>query len=179
MAHQEFAGLNPTVLRFAALFHENVLLLHGEAIREHGLIANSFGESPAPWIGGDDAAEVAVAHLLTPRPDCTQVSYPPPAETITHAQLARIIATEAGRPVRYDHISASAWQRNLENDAQANPGSPVNNAMAQHISILGAALSQRDQPLVAPDPQALTAILNRPPTSFVDFVRSNLHYFTN
>lgn len=175
----DWAGLNPTVLRFAALFHENVLLLHGATISGKGLIANSFGESPAPWIGGDDAAEVAVAHLLTPRPDSTRVSYPPPAETITHAELARIIAAEADRPIRYDHISASAWQRELENNAQANPGSPVNSAMAQHISVLGAALSERRQPFVAPNPQALTAMLNRPPTSLADFVRNNLHRFTN
>lgn len=54
-----WAGLNPTVLRFGGLFHENVLLLHGATIRQDGLIANSFGQGPAPWIGGDDAAEGA------------------------------------------------------------------------------------------------------------------------
>jgi uncharacterized protein YbjT (DUF2867 family) len=174
----DWAGLNPTVLRFAALFHENVLLLHGATIREQGLIANSFGESPAPWIGGDDAAEITVAHLLAPRPAATQISYPPPAEAITHAELARIISAESGQPVRYDHIPAAAWQRELESRAESNPGTPINHAMAQHISILGAALSQRSEPLVAPDPHALAVMLNRPPTPFADFVRHNLHRFT-
>lgn len=174
----DWAGLNPTVLRVAALFHENVLLLHGATILEKGLIANSFGECPAPWIGGDDAAEITVAHLLAPRPSATQISYPPPAEAITHAEVARIISAESGQPVRYDHIPAATWQRELESDAESNPGSPVNHAMAQHISTLGAALSQRREPLVAPDPHALTAMLNRPPTPFADFVRHNLHRFT-
>jgi hypothetical protein len=50
----DWAGLNPTVLRFAGLFHENVLLLHGATIREKALIANSFGESSAPWISGSE-----------------------------------------------------------------------------------------------------------------------------
>src|SRR6201987_1060904 len=50
-----WAGLNPTVLRFGGLFHENVLLLNEATIRENGLIANSFGDGPAPWIGGSGA----------------------------------------------------------------------------------------------------------------------------
>jgi uncharacterized protein YbjT (DUF2867 family) len=175
----DWAGLNPTVLRFAGLFHENVLLLHGATIREKGLIANSFGgESPAPWISGSDAAEVAVTHLLAPRPAATQISYPPPAEVIGHAEVARIISAETGRTVRYEHISAASWRQVLEFDAESNPGSSINNAMAQHISTLGAALSQRSEPLVAPDPHALTAMLDRPPTPFADFVRHNLHRFT-
>ena len=174
----DWAGLNPTVLRFAGLFHENVLVLHESTIRQNGLIANSFGESPAPWISGSDAAEVAVAHLLAPRPASTQISYPPPAEIITHAELARIISAEAGRVVRYEHISAASWRQELEIDAAANPGSAVNIAMAQHISTIGAALSQRSEPLVAPDPQALAGMLNRPPTPFIDFVRQNLHRFS-
>jgi uncharacterized protein YbjT (DUF2867 family) len=172
-----WAGLNPTVLRFGGLFHENVLLLHEATIRENGLIANSFGEGPAPWISGDDAAELAVAHLLAPPPTSAQISYPPPAEAIDHAEVARIISAETGRPVRYEHISAATWRRELEIAGEADPASPINTAMAQHISTIGAALSKRTEPLIAPDPHALTTLLNRPPTPFADFVRRNLPRF--
>ena len=172
-----WAGLSPTVLRFAGLFHENVLLLHETTIRENGLIANSFGEGPAPWIGGDDAAEIAVAHLLAAPPASAQISYPPPAEALTHAEVARIISAETGRPVRYQHVPAATWRRELEVAAEADPTSPINSAMAQHISILGAALSRRAEPLFAPDPGALAVLLNRPPTPFADFVRHNLPRF--
>jgi uncharacterized protein YbjT (DUF2867 family) len=172
-----WAGLNPTVLRFGGLFHENVLLLHGATIRENGLIANSFGEGPAPWIGGDDAAEIAVAHLLASAPASAQVSYPPPAEVINHVEVARIISAETGRPVRFEPISAAMWREELEAVADTDPASPINVAMAQHISTIGAALSQRTEPLIAPDPHALSAILERPPTRFVDFVRRNLPHF--
>jgi uncharacterized protein YbjT (DUF2867 family) len=172
-----WASLNPTVLRFGGLFHENVLLLHGATIREKGLIANSFGQGPAPWIGGDDAAEIAVAHLLAPPPESARVSYPPPAEVINHVEVARIISTETGRPVRFEPISAANWRSELEAVAATDPGSPINVAMAQHISTVGAALSQRTEPLIAPDPHALTAILDRPPARFVDFVRRNLPHF--
>jgi uncharacterized protein YbjT (DUF2867 family) len=172
-----WAGLNPTVLRFAGLFHENVLLLHEATIREHGLIANSFGEYPAPWISGEDAAEVAVAHVLAPRPTSPQISYPPPAEAINHAEVAQIISTETGRPVRYEHMPAATWRRELEFASESDPASPINAAMAQHISTVGAALSTRTEPLIAPDPHALTTMLNRPPTPFADFVRQNLPRF--
>ena len=172
-----WAGLSPTVLRFGGLFHENVLLLHGATIRENGVIANSFGEGPAPWISGDDAAELTVAHLLAPPPASAQISYPPPAEAITHTEVARIISAETGRPVRYEHIFAATWRRELEVAGEADPASPINNAMAQHISTIGAALSKRTEPLFAPDPHALTVMLNRPPTPFADFVRRNLARF--
>ncbi|WAC91916.1 NmrA family NAD(P)-binding protein [Mycobacterium sp. Aquia_213] len=171
------AGLNPTVLRFGGLFHENVLLLHGATIRENDLITNSFGEGPAPWIGGDDAAEIAVAHLLAPAPESARVSCPPPAEVINHAEVARIISAEIGRAVRFEPISAAAWRSELESAAEAEPASPINAAMAQHISAIGGALAQRTEPMIPPDPDALAAILDRPPTRLVDFVRRNLQHF--
>jgi uncharacterized protein YbjT (DUF2867 family) len=172
-----WAGLNPTVLRFGGLFHENVLILHESTIRANGLIANSFGDGPAPWIGGADAAEITVSHLLAPRPAFAQISYPPPAEAIDHAEVARIIAAETGRPVRYEHISAATWRKELEIAGESDPASPINTAMAQHISTIGAVLSKRTEPIIAPDPHALTTMLNRPPTPFVDFVRQNLSRF--
>ena len=172
-----WAGLNPTVLRFGGLFHENVLVLHAASIRDNGLIANSFGEGPAPWIGGADAAEITVAHLLAPRPAATQISYPPPAESINHEEVARIIAAETGRPVRYEHIPAATWRSELEIAGESDPTSPINTAMAQHISTIGAAMSKRAEPIIAPDPHALTTMLNRPPTPFADFVRQNLSRF--
>jgi uncharacterized protein YbjT (DUF2867 family) len=174
-----WAGLNPTVLRIAGLFHENVLLLHQITISQDEMIANSFGAAPAPWIGGCDAAELAVTHLLAPRPASAQISYPPPAELISHAEIAGIISAETGRSIRYQQIPAAAWRRQLEMAAESEPASPINKAMAQHISTLGAVLSQRGEPLVAPDPQWLAATLGHPPAAFVDFVRENISGFSS
>ena len=42
---------------------------------------------------------------------------------------------------------------------------------------VGAALSQRTEPIIAPDPRAPATMLNRPPTPFADFVRKNLPRF--
>ena len=172
-----WAGLNPTVLRFAGLFHENILLLHQNTIQNESLIANSFGDGVAPWINGEDAAELAAAHLLTPRPTSPRVSYPPPAEAISHAEIARIVSTAAGRSVRYQHVPATEWQRQLEGIAEGSPTSSVNKAMAQHISTIGAVLSKRSEPMFAPDPVVLTKLLDRPPTSVVEFVQRNQSRF--
>jgi hypothetical protein len=49
-------------------------------------------------------------------------------------------------------VVAANWRRVLEIDTENNPGSSVNKAMVQHISIIGVALSRRSEPLVAPDP---------------------------
>lgn len=174
-----WAGLNPTVLRFAALFHENVLLLHENTIRGAGLITNSFGDAPAPWINGDDAAKIAATHLLEPRPTSPQISYIPPTETITHADVAGIISAATGRQVRYVHIPAATWRRELELAAEAEPASPINQAMAQHISTVGALVSARARAMVEPDPAALTTVLDHAPTTFADFVQQNLPRFAD
>jgi uncharacterized protein YbjT (DUF2867 family) len=168
-----WAGLNPTVLRFGGLFHENVVLLHGSSIR-NGLIANSFGDAPAPWISGADAAELAVAHLLAERPASAQISYPPPAEVISHSDVARILSAATGRRVSYQHISAAAWQRELEAAADSDPESPINKAMAQHISSIGAVLARRSAPLIPPDPDMLAATLGRPPVRLAEFIRTRM-----
>jgi len=65
----------------------------------------------------------------------------------------------------------------LEIASESDPASPINTAMAQHISTIGAALSTRTEPIIAPDPHALTTMLDRPPTPFADFVRENLPRF--
>jgi uncharacterized protein YbjT (DUF2867 family) len=167
-----WAGLNPSVLRIAGLFQENILTLHAGSIRRDGLISNSFGDGRAPWIGGRDSAELAVAELLKPAPPATAITYPPSVEALSHAEIADIISSETGRRVDYRAVSYQEWKSTLEERAEAEPG-PVNRAMAQHISIIGAAFAAGNGPVVTPDPVALTAVLGHPPATFADFVREH------
>lgn len=166
-----WAGLNPTILRVAALFHENILTLHANQIREEGLIHNSFGTGRAPWIGGRDAAELAARALLRPAPSAAEVSYPPGAEALSHVEIADIIGAETGRTVSYAAISQDQWRQNLEQQAVHGAPSPVNHAMAQHISALGATLAAGASPTAPADPAALEAMLGHPPETFVEYVR--------
>jgi uncharacterized protein YbjT (DUF2867 family) len=173
-----WAGLEPTVLRVAALFYENVLVLHGNEIRERGRFANSFGTGPAPWISGRDAADLAVAALIDPdRFADPKVSYPPGAELLSHGEVARAIGAEIGRVVEFAPISARDWQARLEGLAMESDG-VVNAAMAQHISSVGALVAQRGVAAVRPNPTELAEMIGHPPMSFAEFVREHLDEFT-
>jgi uncharacterized protein YbjT (DUF2867 family) len=171
-----WAGLNPTILRVAALFHENVLILHAESIRNDAVIANSFGSAKVPWIGGRDAAELAVHHLLQPPPSTPAVSYPGGAEALSHAEIADIISAETGQMIQYRSISHQQWRGIIE--SHANGDGPVNTAMAPYISIVGAGFAAGKAPLVSADPDALAAALGHRPATFTEFVREHREEFT-
>ena len=171
-----WAGLNPTILRVAALFQENVLILHAESIRNDAKFANSFGSAQVPWISGRDAAELAVHHLLQPPPSSPTVSYPGGAEVLSHAEIAEIISAETDREIHFQSISHQQWCGIIE--SHANDEGPVNRAMAPYISIVGAGFSTGKAPLVPPDADALAAALGRRPTTFTEFVRENRDEFT-
>jgi uncharacterized protein YbjT (DUF2867 family) len=170
-----WAGLNPTVLRVAALFHENVLILHRESIRQHGVITNSFGPGRAPWIGGQDAAELAVHHLLQPPPPTPVVSYPPGGEALSHAEIAEIISAQTGQKIEYQPISHERWRDMIAR--QSDSDGPVNPGMAQHISIIGAGFASGKAPVMPVDPEALADTLGHPPTTFAQFVRKHREEF--
>jgi uncharacterized protein YbjT (DUF2867 family) len=174
-----WAGLNPTILRIAALFHEDVVILHGRSIRQQSIIANSFGDARAPWIAARDAAELAIHHLLNDAPRTATVSYPPGAEALSHREIAEIISAETGRVVTYQPIPYEQWKHAMERDAVVNGLDVVNSAMAQHISIIGAGFANGKAPTIHPDPQALTTMLGRPPLTFSQFVRERIGDFTD
>jgi uncharacterized protein YbjT (DUF2867 family) len=172
-----WAGLNPTILRVAALFYENVLLLHGQSIREHGVITNSFGDARAPWIAGRDAAELAVCHLLQPAPPAPAVIYPPGAEVLSHAEIAQIISAETGQPIEYRPIPGNQWRAMIETQAESGEQAQVNYAMAQHISSIGAGLASGATPAAHPDPDTLTTTLGHRPSTFAEFVGEHRNEF--
>ena len=173
-----WAGLEPTILRVAALFYENVLVLHGHEIRQTGRFANSFGTGPAPWISGRDAADLAVAALVSPeRFADAKVSYPPGSTLLSHVEVAEVISAETGRAVEFEPVSQRDWQARLEATANDSPG-VVNTAMAQHISAVGAMAASRSGAAIMPNPQRLEEIIGHPPVSFADFVHEHRDEFT-
>lgn len=172
-----WAELDPTVLRVAALFYENIVTLHGIEIRETGRMENSFGIGPAPWISGRDAADLAVTALLDPdRFADRKVSYPPGAELLSHAQVAEVIGAEIGSTVEFFPVSQRDWQTNLEKLAQRG-GGVVNMAMAQHISAVGALVAQRSGAAVLPNATELAELIGHPPLSLAEFIRDHRHEF--
>ncbi|WP_280431237.1 NmrA family NAD(P)-binding protein [Nocardia brasiliensis] len=172
-----WAGLEPTILRIAALFYENIVLLHAESIRRTGDFANSFGDAAVPWISGRDAADLAVAALTDPiRYPRGATLYPQAATAHSHAEIATLIGAEIGAPVHYTPVSAAQWQREMVDLAPNGTGSPINPAMAQHISAIGATFSRL--PSAAPiDPTALAGAIGHPEQTFTEFLREYRHHF--
>ena len=135
----ERAGLACIHLRVAALFFENLELLHGEDIAGDGVIRNSFPDLAMNWMAGEDAGKLAIAALRFPERFGEKTAvYPTGTEKFTHSEVAGIIGRHLGRPLRHETISPEAWQKRLmelsEHDGR------INLDMARHISAVGAGM---------------------------------------
>jgi uncharacterized protein YbjT (DUF2867 family) len=164
-------GVNFTAVRGSAFFYENVLGFHADAIRETGVFANSYGASRPAWIGGTDVADLCAAALLDPQSHAnTPMVYPPGHELLSQQEIADIVSEETGREVRYQHITADDWSRQL----QAHSGGLPNHAMIEHITT-NAAMCENDTTILRRDidPSALEAASGRPPLTFRNFVRQH------
>lgn len=168
-----WAGLDLTILRVAGFFFENIALLHAHTIRT-GQIRNNFGDGAAPWISGNDAADLGARALLDPSLfSASSLHYPPGSELLTQNQIAAVLTTELNRPITYTAITRDQWRSELVQLAHEKGGS-VNTDMALHISALGAALSAGVAPSIVPDSGKLEQLLGRPPLTFGEYVRTNL-----
>jgi uncharacterized protein YbjT (DUF2867 family) len=168
-------GVNFTSVRGSAFFYENVLMLHSDAIRETGVFANSFGDARPAWISGTDVADLCATALLDPQSHAnTPFIYPPGHELLSQQQIADIISEETGREVRYQHITADDWSRQL----QAHSGGLPNYAMIAHITTQ-AAMCENNSTILRKDidPSALAAASGRPPLTFRNFVRQHRSAF--
>jgi uncharacterized protein YbjT (DUF2867 family) len=168
-------GVNFTSVRGSAFFYENVLKLHSDAIRETGVFANSFGDARPAWISGTDAADLCATALLDPQSHAnTPFIYPPGHELLSQQQIANIVSEETGREVRYQHITADDWSRQLQAHSRGVP----NYAMIAHITTQ-AAMCENNTTILRKDidPSALAAASGRPPLTFRNFVRQHRSAF--
>jgi len=137
----EWAGFSCISLRIAAVFFENLNLLHSSEILEEGRIQNSFGDVTVHWMSGKDAGRLAVAALLHPdRFGTVEAVYPTGSENYTHSQVAAILSDYLGRTVLHETISAEVWRSRLI--ALSEIDDAINFDMAEHISAVGASLSK-------------------------------------
>ncbi|MET0698257.1 MAG: NmrA family NAD(P)-binding protein [Mycobacterium sp.] len=172
-----WSGINPTVLRVAGFFFENIGLLHAQTIKSHGVIRNNFGDGAAPWISGQDSADLGVAALLRPELFAERsIHYLPGAELLSHLEIAKALAAELDRSVEFESISREQWHAELVELAASGDGA-VNTDMAAHISNLGSVLGSGKAPRLVPDAARLEALLGRPPMTFADYLHSQRDVF--
>lgn len=137
----EWAGFACLHLRIAALFLENLDLLHRADILGDGVIRNSFGDVPMAWMSGADAGRFAAAALLHPeRFGDAKAVYPTGDQRLTHGEAAAIIGRHLGRDLRHETIAPEAWRDRLNALAATDPR--IGSDMAAHIATVGIALRQ-------------------------------------
>jgi uncharacterized protein YbjT (DUF2867 family) len=172
-----WSGLDPIVLRVAGFFHENVEVMHGDTIRDAGIIRNNFGEGSVPWIGARDAADVGVAAIIDPQLfGGGNIYYPPGAELLNHGDIAAILTIELEKEVTFETVDRERWHDELIERGRSG-NTAVNADMALHISTLGEALKSGAAPKVAPDAGRLEALLGHRPQTFAEYVAENRSMF--
>lgn len=167
----QWAGLDLLILRVAALFHENLLVLHSHSVRRQRGFGNAFADVAMPWISGRDAAELAVTALLHPDRFAGPVTYPQGSEQYSHDDIAAMLSEELGTPIVFTPISEDQWRQELIDLAAHDDAHVVNPAMAQHISSIGGAVSRSAASMPA-DPVALEALIGRPPVTMREFLHA-------
>src|SRR5207249_3312833 len=102
------------------------------------------------WISGEDAAEIGLVALLhRERFERSTVQYPPGAELLSHAEVARVLSEELSQPIRFEPITREAWRDELLALAEAQPGGPVNPAdfpfAVRDVQVHGARMAYIDE----------------------------------
>jgi uncharacterized protein YbjT (DUF2867 family) len=135
----EKSGFQCIHLRIAALFFENLQLLHGEDIQAGMGIRNSFGDTEMNWIAASDAGKLAISALINPERFTTGIAYYPCGNNLySHHQLAELLSVGLQRKITHQTISQPEWESQLLKDMEHNP--VINADMATHISVLGSAI---------------------------------------
>ncbi len=137
----ESAGFSCLHLRIAAVFFENLELLHRADIEGDGVIRNSFADIAVSWIAAEDAGKIAVAALLYPERFGDKVAVYPGGHTQhSHSEIAGVIGNFVGRTLRHETISKDAWRDRII--SLAGHDDRIDADMAGHISSVAASLTK-------------------------------------
>jgi len=157
-------------LRIDAFFHE-LLLLHTQFIQTEGVIRNSHGDLAVNWISGEDAGAIAASLLVDPDQTSEPVVYPTGPEKLTYAQVAELITSIVGRPVRYEEVTPEAYRDILDVVLQGKNPRAVNHLVSQSIN-----LRNHLKPL--PTNDLTERFVGRQPRTIREFILANQHALT-
>ncbi|MBO0678767.1 NmrA family NAD(P)-binding protein [Mycolicibacterium sp. S2-37] len=169
----EWAGLDLLILRVSALFHQNLYVLHASSIRRERLFRNSFGSAKMAWINGQDAAELGVVALLHPERFPDTVVWPQGSELFSHLEIADMLSEELGVPIAFEPVTKDQWHQELIHLTRHDGETVINEAMAQHISSIGRAVSVQGAASLPANPDALRALIGRDPVSLREFLHTH------
>jgi uncharacterized protein YbjT (DUF2867 family) len=176
----QWSGLDVTILRMAAMFHEDIPLLWNHSVRTEDMIRNCFGENPISWLNALDAAEFCVAALLRPELFADKVAhYLPGPELFDFHQVAKVCSDVLGRPVGFEPISREAWLTELLDLAASPRAGLLKPDMAHHITACGYAVANSLERGNADfsDTGLFERVTGREPVLLQEFLSSNADLF--
>ncbi|WP_198047558.1 NAD(P)H-binding protein [Kutzneria sp. 744] len=176
----QWAGLDVTILRMAAMFHEDIPLLWKHSVRTESMIRNCFGENPVSWLNALDAAEFCVAALLRPELFADKAAhYLPGPEVLDFHQITKVFGEVLDRPVGFEPISREAWLAELLDLAASPHAGLLKPDMARHITACGHAVANSLERGNADysDTGLFRRVTGREPVLVQDFLTSNADLF--
>ncbi len=161
--HLKASGLPWTMLR-PGFFAQNLTDAYRADIRDDGRLYVPAGEGRVAFIDVTDLGEVAARVFADPAPHRGQGYTLTGPEALTFDQVAALLSTALGRPVRYEPASALGYVRHLR-----RRGLPLPQVAVQTVLHLG--LRRGDSETVDPTVERL---LGRPATPLSAFVDDHL-----
>lgn len=154
------SGLSWTFLR-PSFFDQNLLAVHGPAIREHGELVMPAGRSRTAFVDAHDVAQAAARVLLAPGRHQGRAYTLTGSEALTYAEVAATMSAVLGRPVRYTRpgLLSYLWQ------ASRRLQLPAHLVAATAVVYTTARLG-----LAAGLSEDLGHLLGRPPTTMAEFL---------
>jgi uncharacterized protein YbjT (DUF2867 family) len=172
----QWAGLDVLVLKVMALFHENLEVAHASSIAHEGVMRNCFGNGRVPWVSGADAAELALAALLHPEDFTGPVAQVSGTESISHPDIAEMLARQLGRPVRFEPVDQAAWKAELLQIAGTESGPHVSVDMAHHIPAVAMTVAHAG-PMQSVDPGQFERLTGRKPFPLARYLADSADRF--
>lgn len=155
------SGMSWTFLR-ASFFDQNLIQVHGQAIRERNELLMPAGRGRTAFIDAEDVAAVAADALLDPTRHHNLAWTPTGAEALTYGEVAAIMTGVLGRTIQYLEPGLVSYAIRASRDLKMPPGMIATTSLVYTTARLGLAAGLTDD---------VRHILGRPPTSMADFVR--------
>jgi uncharacterized protein YbjT (DUF2867 family) len=153
------SGLVWTFVR-ASFFAQNLSTIHAADIRDRNEIVVPAGNGPTAFVDAEDVGAVAATALLDPTAHGRKAWTVTGPRALTYHQVAEILSTELGRPIRYTRPRLSRYIRH----AHGSLGMPW-----RMVAVTSAIYTTARLGLAAGLTADVEAVLGRDPIDFVAF----------
>lgn len=160
------SGLGWTFLR-ASFFDQNLITVHGQAVRDHSELVMPAGNGRTAFVDADDVAAVAAQAMLHPDRHRNRVWTLTGSEALSYGEVAGIMTAVLGRPIRYTQPGLLRYAINAHRH-QMPAGMVAVTSVVYSTARLGLAtqLTHDVHQVLGRPPTTMTAFIHRERTAF-------------